>query len=354
MDASSYQWIVSSSPCGICVTDSDGRILHANPAFERLLGWPLDELRGQPLADCLEREIADSAQRLRWRVALSEALLHGRTTDVGPATEVQDRSADAQAATVSGVVSPWWDDTSRRRGALIVLHGNELPSDQRQSRARFLAALAHELGLPLANLAAATELLGRRLDADDVDRRRLLEIIRAEIARLERLIEQGLSPLQQGGKVSPAQVGLLALPPLLSRVVQIYEIHGGGHRFAVSTPEDLPLVRSDTDRIQQILSNLVHNAVRYAPRDSQITLLAEEHPDRVLIRVCDRGPGVPPEDRPHLFEPFFRGGYAKQSTEGQGLGLSIARSLARQLGGDLWYDEQAAEGACFCLALPRG
>jgi signal transduction histidine kinase len=139
----------------------------------------------------------------------------------------------------------------------------------------------------------------------------------------------------------------------LSRVVQVFEIRGSGHRFVVCTPEDLPLVRSDADRIQQILSNLVHNAVQYSPPGTEIALLAEEHPDQVLIKVCDQGPGVPPEDRAHLFEPYFRGEGVMQSTDGQGLGLPIARSLAQQLGGDLWYDEQAAEGACFCLTLPR-
>jgi signal transduction histidine kinase len=185
------------------------------------------------------------------------------------------------------------------------------------------------------------------------DQRRLLQIVHAEVLRLRRLVEQWLSPSGGSEAPSPSQETWVALHPLLSRAVQAFEMQGTGHRFVVSAPEDLPLVWGDAGHIQQIVSNLVQNAVQYSPPGTQITLLAEAYPDEILIEVRDQGPGVPPEDRPRLFEPFFRGEHLRKSTEGHGMGLPIAKSLAQQLGGDLSYDDKAVEGACLLLTLPR-
>jgi signal transduction histidine kinase len=353
MDAPFYQAIVASFPYGICVTDSEGAILHTNPTLERLLGWRLSEQRGQSLADCLERGITDPGQRLTWTVALSEALSHGKATNLGSVAEFIVESEDSHAVDVFGVVLPWQDGSKGRGGALLVFHDSTLQKDLKASQRKFLSVLSHELGSPLANLAAAIDLLSSRLDADDTELLRLCRIIHAEMERFGRLLGQSLSPPRGGEGASLAEESLVVLAPILSRVVDMFQIRGSGHHFVVQVPEDLPFLWSDADRIQQVLSNLLDNAVQYSPPGDQITVTAEEFPDKVLIRVSDRGSGVPPEDRDHLFEPLFRGEHKRAPAEGQGLGLSIAKSLAQQLGGDLWYDKRAEEGACFCFTLPR-
>lgn len=353
MDAPFYQAIVASFPYGICATDSEGAILHINPTLERLLGWRLSEHRGQSLAGRLEQGIIDPGQRLTWTVALSEALLHGKATNLGSVTEFMAESEDSHAVDVFGVVLPWQDDSKGRGGALLVFHDSTLQKDLKASQRKFLSVLSHELGSPLTNLAAAIDLLSSRLHADDTELLRLCRIIHAEMERFGRLLGQSLSSPRGGEGASPAEESLVVLAPILSRVVDMFRLRGSGHHFVVRAPDDLTCLWSDADKIQQALSNLVDNAVRYSPPGTQITLSAETHPDQVLIRVRDHGPGVPPEDREQLFEPLYRGEHARASAEGRGLGLPIAKSLMQQLGGDVWYEEQAGEGACFCLALPR-
>jgi len=146
---------------------------------------------------------------------------------------------------------------------------------------------------------------------------------------------------------------IVTLRPVIQQVAQIFGIRETGRRVVTEVPPDLPFVWGDADIIGEILSNLVENAQRYSPPGAEITLTAEERAEDIVISVRDQGPGVAAQDREQVFEPFYRGRHGRESANGQGLGLAIALSLAQQLGGELWYEEQETAGHRFCFTLPR-
>jgi signal transduction histidine kinase len=348
-----YVSVFESAPVALCAVDRAGQVLLANPALEKLLGWKLSARRGQLLAHHLQQAIVDPAQALCWTVALDEALTLGKTTYLNLPADFQTEFEDKRREPLTGIVMPYQDDDAQHSGAVIAFHNQALTESMEAVRDRFFAAVSHELGSPVNNIVAAADLLAKHLDSGNLKQRKLLEIIQAETARLQRMVEQFLStPLANKRTPAPAR-NVVTLRPLFHRVAQIFCVRESGHRIVVRVPPHLPFVWGDEDSIQGILTNLLENALCYSPPDTEITLTAEERPDEILISVIDRGLGVLAEDRERLFEPFYRGEWTKERIQGQGLGLPLAMSLVQQLGGELWYEQEATREPRFCFTLPR-
>jgi PAS domain S-box-containing protein len=345
--------IFVSLPYGLCIVDHQGRIVAINPALERLLGWQLPEMQGQTLSRCLEQEMADPAQALCWTVALSEALEQGQTTLLSLPTEIRTGFDDGHLVPITGVVAPCQGSDTAHPEALIIFHDSRSQKDSEGARARFLAVLAHELGTPVANLSAAADLLARRMETDDELLRRLLRVICSEATHLRRLLAQFPTAFSVRAEAPQTRRRLVTLRPVLRQVAQAFGVRNLDCQIAVQAPPDLPFVWSDTERIQQILSKLVDNAIRYAPPGSYVVLAAERRGDEIVISVQDRGPGIPQEREEHLFEPWHRCDQETLSTEHQGLGLAMAHTLVRSLGGRLWHESPPEGGASFCFSLPH-
>lgn len=364
MQADRFASIFAALPCGVVATDAQGRIVAANPAVETLLRRRPADWLGCSLARELEQVIADPAQALGWTVALSQALGQGQTTYLDLPADIKSptspppagpssptASGNRPCVSITGVVAPWPDEDTGEPGALAVIHDTAHYRSLAELRTRFLSVIAHELGSPVTNIAAAADLLGREL-GDVPAQQRLLHIIQGEAARFRRMIGQFLI-------TSPTVAGTLhlartvvTLRPLLQRVVQTFSLRWPGRRFILDVPAGLPFVEGDADPIQEVLCNLVDNAVRYSSAGTRIVVAAESQTDRVLLSVTDEGPGIAAGDERHIFEPFFRG-QPGRSEEGQGLGLYIARTLVHALGGELWHEPQPGGGCRFCFTLVR-
>ena len=354
MHATRLATIIASLPFGLIATDDEGRILAGNPAIEQLLGWRLTDWHGRSLAACLEQAISDPAHALVWTVALSQALGQGQTTYLNLPADFSTELDGHPCVTITGIITSWPDAGNRQPGALAIFHDTAQYKNLAELRARFFSVISHELGSPVTNIAAAADLLAQQLDAAPVTQQRLIQIIQDEAARFRRMIGQFLatSPAQ-AGTLRPAR-HVVTLRPLLQRVTQTFDLRETGHTFILQVPAALPFVVGDADRIQEVLCNLVDNAVRYSPPGTQIVLAAEElaPSDHVLVSVADEGYGVPPGDESRIFEPFYRSWPGGQEN-GQGVGLYIARTLVQALGGELWYEQQPGRGARFCFTLLR-
>jgi PAS domain S-box-containing protein len=353
MDTSLDNSIFASLPYGLCIVDDEGKILDINPALERLLGWRLLERCGQMLSRYLEQEMADPAQALCWTVALSQALAQGQTTHLNLPAEFRTAHDDEHRVSITGVVAPCQGSRAEHPKALVILHDSTSQKDVEGSRARFLAVLAHELGMPVNTLVVAADLLRRYVEVEDSRFGRLLQIVQAEVNHLRRLLAQLPTTSFVWPPVSQPSRHLVVLQPLLRQVAQTFGMQDLGCQIVVRTPPDLPFVWSDAERIKEVLSKLVDNAVRYAPPGSQVILAAEERGHEIVVSVCDRGPGVLKEDEEAIFEPWCRGSQEQPAAEHRGLGLSMARTLVQTLDGKLWYKERPEGGACFCFSLPR-
>jgi signal transduction histidine kinase len=352
MHASRFSSIFAALPFGLVATDSAGRIVAANPAVEELLGWRPDGWCGRSLGAGLEHVIADPARALWWTVALSQALGQGRTTYLSLPVDFNTGLDDRPCVSITGVVTPWSEDGAGRPGALAVFHDTAHYKNLAEQRDRFFSVISHELGSPVTNIAAAADLLRQQMAQAPAAQQRLIQIVQDEAARFRRMIGQFLA-------VSPAQAGALrpvrnpvTLRPLLQRVAQTFSLRDTEHELIVQVPAGLPFVEGDADRIQEVLCNLIDNAVRYSPPGTRIVVAAEAQADRVLISVADEGVGIPAGDESRIFEPFFRG-QSEQKGEGQGVGLYIARTLVQAMGGELWHEQQPGHGSRFCFTLLR-
>ncbi len=221
-----------------------------------------------------------------------------------------------------------------------------------------LSALLHEMRNPLTTLNTLAKLLQKRLPPEDRNHWIGLSI-EQECKYLENLL---LEFERSDGIPATVQVQPLSLANLLQDWIPIYQAMAEtqGHHLQVEIPSDLPPIQADARALRQILDNLIDNAYKYTPSPGQIQLKVELHPPeaptRVEIAICDSGPGIHPENRERIFEPFFR---ADPSKPGRGLGLSISRDLATQMGGQLHVDSSppdpqrpSQQGSCFRLSLP--
>src|SRR6266545_4672677 len=218
-----------------------------------------------------------------------------------------------------------------------------------QMKSDFLAAMSHDFRSPLTVVRGAVELLlGERPGRLTPGQRELAESAGRNVRRLEEFTEDLLemARLEQGAVA-------LDVRHLLSEIVADHQILAKQRRqwFALDAPADTMTVAADRGRLRQALSNLIGNAIKYAPTGTPITVRAERQNGLFRIAVSDHGPGIPPEDRGHMFEKFFRGS-GVGSTPGAGLGLSIARSLVVLHGGTLDYEDTPGGGSTFVVRLP--
>jgi two-component system sensor histidine kinase KdpD len=223
-----------------------------------------------------------------------------------------------------------------------------------RQRAGFLSAVSHNLRTPLTAVkAAAGTLLASWSRIEPEERRELLETISDEAERLERLVRNTL-------ELSRIRAGALEIEPervdvadLVQHAVRRLRPIARAHRVRLDVDDDLPPVALDVTMAEQILLNLLENALRFAPPGSEIVVGAHAYgDDEVELRVADHGPGVPPEARDRIFEEF-QSAETRPDRSGTGLGLAIVRALVVAHGGSVRYEDTPGGGATFVCTFPR-
>jgi two-component system sensor histidine kinase KdpD len=219
-------------------------------------------------------------------------------------------------------------------------------------RAALFSSVTHDLRTPLASIrTSVTGLLDPQARFKPEETRELLETIRHEEERLSRLVGNllYLSRIRAGAvepEKTPSDVRDV-LEAVLSRLRPQLE----DHPVRLMVRDDLPPVPMDVVQVDQALTNLPENAAKFSPPGSPITVHAARWQGEVQVRVSDRGPGVPPEDRERVFEPFVRGD-GQQPESGTGLGLSIVQAIVGAHGGTVRIGEAPGGGASVLFTLP--
>lgn len=242
-------------------------------------------------------------------------------------------------------------------GWLLVADLNRQLALARQ-KTDFVSNVSHELKTPLTSIRMFAELLAEGRVADPNKSRSYLNIISAEASRLTRLINNVLdfSRMERGEKEYNFQP--CDLTCVLRETVQTYRPHleAGGFSFSANLPEQPAPIRGDRDALSQIIVNLLSNAEKYSngPKEIAVEIQPQQAPSpHVDVRVLDRGPGVPAGCGEKIFEQFYRAHDSLSSgIQGSGLGLTLARQIARAHGGDVLYEPRDGGGSCFTLRLP--
>ncbi|MGQ9677134.1 MAG: ATP-binding protein [Chloroflexota bacterium] len=244
----------------------------------------------------------------------------------------------------------------RVQGAVAVWRDITYIREIERMRAEFLSMVSHELRTPLTSISGYAQVLQR----DQLKDRPLREFhkplaaIVDQINRVSVLVEDLLD-------ASRAEVGRLALKVtrvdlegLIRKTVADTASLAPQHRFELKLPDTIPPVAADPGRVEQVLRNILGNAVKFSDPGTKVTIGVKVEKDQVIVSVSDQGPGIAREDIPLLFLPFHRvhrvGG---REVKGVGLGLFISRSIVEALGGEIWVRSQLGKGSTFSFSLPR-
>lgn len=339
--------LVSAIPEGVLLLDFDGAVVLANPAAERLLGRPLAGLTLAELHEAIHPGAADACLEGGW--PLGQAL-RGETVTGG---DLALTRADRTETPLLVNAAPLHDPAGRLTGAVCIFQDLSPLHELATLKNDFINTVSHELRTPITTIrGGAITLLtrGDRLDAET--RAELLQDISDEAERLRLLVEDllSLTRSRQGIGVSPE-------PVLLHRLVQqtIAEVDRrlSGHTLAVEVSPELPPVETDPALTQQVLRNLIENAVKFSPAGGLITLTAAPEGERILVSVLDQGSGIPAGDMERLFEPFYRpDSTVRSGAQGAGLGLAVCRRLVELQGERIWAEARPEGGAAFRFTIP--
>lgn len=239
-------------------------------------------------------------------------------------------------------------------GAVAVLRDvTELRSSERLRR-ELVANVSHELRTPLTSIKGFVETLLAGALRDEQHSRRFLEIIEAETNRLTKLVDDLLELSRLESKGVTFRMQAVDLGAVCLAVVNRHQPRCESAGVQLEYLSDAQAtVLADPDRVEQVVTNLVDNALKFTPEGGRVCVRVGVFGSEAQVLVEDTGRGIPPEDLPHVFERFYRADRSRTRTSGgSGLGLAIAKHLVEMQGGRIWAESTPGKGSVFCFAFP--
>jgi two-component system sensor histidine kinase KdpD len=216
------------------------------------------------------------------------------------------------------------------------------------AKTALLHAISHDLRSPLTAIKTAASALGDD-DLPPADRSELTAVIDEESLRLARLVDDLLDLSRiQAGAVNPLP-DWCDLREVVARAAAQVRVSHEGQEVQLELPDELPLVRADPSQLERVFSNLIENAAKFSPAGVPVRVTGGAGEGRVTVRVIDRGRGIPPSKRGHVFEPFFRG---RAGGPGSGLGLAICHGFVEANGGRILLQSGTGKGTSFAVSFP--
>ncbi|MFE1628098.1 two-component system histidine kinase PnpS [Brevibacillus reuszeri] len=333
--------VLTNMTSGVIFISEQRRIMLVNPAVEKLLGTPGHEIVGKlhieagksfGLSQYIDRCL-DKSEKFRQEVHIYYP---------------QERVLDVNFA-------PYINFKGEARGVVVVLHDITEIRRLEKMRSDFVANVSHELRTPITSIKGFTETLLEGAMQDEETCRNFLQIISDESERLYRMIRDilDLSKIEQ--KRIPLQVSRIHLQDMISSAVAIMNDQAQRKELTITLPLPQPEIYLMTDRdcLQQIILNLLTNAIAYTPEGGAITIRTEKEDQIVKIQVIDTGIGIPEKDLTRIFERFYRVDKARsRDSGGTGLGLAIVKHLVDNLHGHIRVDSVEGKGTTFTVTIP--
>jgi PAS domain S-box-containing protein len=341
--------LIDSAADGILILHPDHTIERVNDSFERMSGQTDDEVRGHKHDEIIRWE------RNPKGMTLEEAEADGWPLTPNAHLYVEgDLARSLPSPLPVGITdAPLLASDGKLRNIIVTVRDITHFRTAEEIKATFISIVSHELKTPVALIKGYASTL-RRDDArwDKHVIQDSLTVIEEEADRLTRMIEDLLdaSRLQAGGLTLKRTD--VSLATLTRRLAERFQTQSKSHTLAADFPEPFPVILADETRIEQVLSNLISNAIKYSP-GGEIRISGEIRPEQVIVTVSDQGAGIDPRDLPHIFDRFYRADKAVRHTKGAGLGLYLARAIVEAHGGRIWVDPQPDKGARICFSLPR-
>ena len=319
---------------GVVAYDRDGALIHCNPAASELLERSADE--------CVYADLFEPLCPFEKVMAMQ------RSDFVASELTVGERTVELYFA-------PFSDE--ERGGVLVVLHDVTQQRKAEERRREFVANVSHELRTPLTNIKSYAETIVDTGDELPPElRANFMNVIISEADRMTRIVQDLLT-------LSKIDYGKMEMNisrfPFLKAVQNVYDAaklnaeQNHHHTMTLTCEGEIPDVNGDRERIEQVITNIVSNAVKYTPDGGKIDMLVGTSGKNVFVRVTDNGIGIPEKDLPRLFDRFYRVDKARsRESGGTGLGLSIAQEILNQHKGRIEISSEYGKGTSVLITMP--
>ncbi len=345
--------IIEGTADGILLLDAEQNIQLSNALAAKLLGVNAKEILGENFSQIIkpsrQKEIPSLGQRIH------QFILNFDKADTPPTFPVSHQITMGNTVILL-IITKLSITHNMPAGQLIILRDISREAELDRLKDEFVSTVSHELRTPMTSIKGYTDLLASgKAGTLSAMQQKFITVIKSNADRLSILVNDilDISRIDTGNaKISPQFV---ALPPLITAVITELEqqITDKNLSLYVNIQENLPLIFADTNRVTQVLINLIGNAIKYTRNGDEITVSAFSAEDIVQVDVQDTGLGIAKDDLPHIFSRFFRSERDDISPiDGTGLGLAITKTVVELMGGEIWVKSKLNKGSTFSFTIP--
>ena len=339
--------IIESVYAGLLMVSSDGRITQMNASARTMLGLKNGDVLGRQYTEIIPFEKVNTvistciaeASELEEEINLPVS----QNKDEEKIYQVQSAPVQGSDQQLLGVVAIFNDIT-------------EIRGIERMKTA-FVSTVSHELRTPLTSIKGFISTLLADTDGyyDYITQREFYTIIDTECDRLTRLISDLLNVSRiEAGRALDLNPKRVTLPPLVEKVTAVQRSYTHRHTLVCDVAGDLPTIVADEDKVEQILTNLTNNAIKYSPDGGEITVKMGFENEEILCSVSDQGMGIPKDHLPKIFDRFHRvDNRDTREVGGTGIGLYLVKHLVEAHGGRIWVESEVGKGSSFIFTLPK-
>jgi PAS domain S-box-containing protein len=336
--------IVNSIAEGLILVDSDNRVLHINPAAERLLG--LSE-------DSIDKDITELIQNDE---LIQIEQTPSKNEEANFVSEITLIHHDEKLV-LRTIASPFLDENGQTLGTVYLFDDITREKEIDQMKSDFISLVSHELRTPLTSIIGFVSfILDGKAGAINDRQRNSLARVQRQSKRLAALINDLLDISRiESGRIQMEQEPISLLEIVTQRIEEIRpQADEKSIRLDLTAPESVPTIFGDEARMGQVFTNLIGNAIKFTPNNGEVSIKVRVDGSLLHVEVIDTGPGIPAEERQKVFDKFYQlSDISTRQQGGSGLGLSITKSIVEAHGGKLWIDDgNQGKGSNFQFVLP--